>query len=193
MARVGRKRKDRLAKVTAPIGRSVATSAAESGAVEAHLRRCRDMDILVPRQPVETVAELEREIGALYLAKARRWDGSMLHLLLLRAAIDQAQYEAGRGFDALARRYRMILIGGPRPTGGGPSHADEVSAEAAERIKSDYEDADKAIPSIRHRRLLVGVLRDEPVDPAGLPGIREALSVLVVHFSKPKKRADQVA
>lgn len=183
MARTGRKRKDRLAKVTAPIGRT-----ADAAAVETLMRRCQDMDILVPKQPVDTVADLEREIGALYLAKVRGWDGSMLHLLLHRGFIDRQQYEAGKGFDALARRYRMILVGGPKPVGGGAGQADDVSDETAKLVKEHYDNAVLAIRSMTHRRLIAGMLRDEPVDPAKLPAIRDALSDLAAHFSKPKKR-----
>jgi hypothetical protein len=105
----------------------------------------------------------------------------MLHQWFLTQKIERQEYDAGRKFDSVAKRYRSLICA-PNPDAGDhtrrtPSIDDP---EAFAKARDAYEDAYYAMGSRLAQRAVADLLRN--TTPRNSEHARDGLKRLAVHW-----------
>jgi len=126
----------------------------------------------------ELQAQRARCVGEAYI---RAWDGSLLHQWFLSENIGRSEYDAGRKFDAVAKRFRSLICA-PNPDAG--EHARRAPGiddpEAFAKARDAYEGAYEAMGSRRTQRAVADLLRD--TKPESFDYARDGLKKLAKHW-----------
>lgn len=113
--------------------------------------------------------------------RIKAFDGSLLHAWLFTNRIGRNEYEAGRKFDALAKRYRALICAPNPDEGPGVKRAPGIDdPEAFAKVKDKYEAAFEALNGRNNQRAVADLLRN--AEPRVFAHARAGLNLLARHW-----------
>lgn len=112
--------------------------------------------------------------------RVRAHDGSLLHAWFFKGKIHREEYEAGKKFDSLAKRYRgMICAPNPDEGPGARKMPAPDDPEAFQKVRTAYDAAFEAMGSRNAQRAVANLLRNEA---CSFDYARDGLKRLAIHW-----------